>query len=540
MAGFKQLVSQLSISPQASGGLRFYFRRLVKERLTRQLSGVFAVLLIGLQIATMVAPAQSSNAASCNDIVLGGVTSVSQVLNIYDNGMSGCVNSTAAQVQAMFSTFGISRSDLANMHFGTVNSVTTLSPQGWILWSLGREHAFANDQVYNIAGETYYLRPLKDWDTGTNVTNGSTYPAFIGTRSVDGQEFAILQGCGNIAVFSVPPAPTAPASPGLSAPNKTTLPNYPVAGSTVTRGENLGYRIYWNNNGNGAATNVQLVDHLPPDTTWVFGSPMIGNQLVETWASMPAGAQNWYADFIVQVANTAINGEEICNTAYLSAAGVATMASQQICFTVSVPAAPPPPTSPNITQSKSALDLTQLTNGQPTNATTITAQPGDYIQYTLTTSNTGNGASSNYVVSDQIPYILQYANLTNPNGATLNASTDTISWPAETIPAGGKVTDTFTVQVKNPIPSTPQGTSDPNSFNLKMTNVYGNQIVIPVATPLPKQVEAASASLPQTGAGNDALIVLTFCALVVYFWTRNRQLLKEVKVLRQDYHGGGS
>jgi len=531
MASFKQLVSQLSISPKAAGGLRFYARRLAGERLTRQLSAIFAVLLIGLQVATMVAPAQSSNAASCNDIVLGGVTSTQQLLNIYDNGMSGCSNQSAAQVQAMFATFGINRSDLASLHYGTINSAHTVSPQGGVLWSLGRQRAFANDQQYTIAGENYYLRPLQEWDTGANVARGSTYPAFIGTRSADGQEFAILQACGNLAVFSVPPPPV-PTSPGLTPPNKTTLPGYPQPGATVSRGQQLGFRIFWSNNGNGAATNVHLVDQLPHNTTYVFGSPFVGGQLDETFPSMPPNMHNWYSDFIVKVDNTATNGERICNIAYLSAVGVAVQASQQICFTVSV-------TSPNLVLSKTAFDLSRLTGGKPTNATTITAQPGDVIQYTLTTSNTGDGAQPSYVTSDQIPYILQYANLTSAGGGTLNTATNTISWPAATIPAGGKLTETFTVQIKNPIPSTPQGTSDPNSYNLKLTNVYGNQVVVPVATPLPKQVETAATTLPQTGAGSDALIVLTFGALVVYFWSRNRQLLREVKVLRQDYHGGG-
>lgn len=204
------------------------------------------------------------------------------------------------------------------------------------------------------------------------------------------------------------------------------------------------------------------------------------------------------------------------------------------------PVVPVAVTPPQISQHKSALNLTQLTVGVPTDATTVTAQPGDTIQYTLTTSNTGGSTQTGYVIQDNITDITDYANVVDLGGATRN--TDgygqiTLSWPPQDIAAGATATKQFTVKVMDPVPTTNQ---NQGSFDLKMDNVYGNALSVPVAAPPAKVVEETSQNLPQTGAGTDALVVFAFGGLVMYFWARNRQLLAEVKILRHEYHGGTS
>ena len=104
---------------------------------------------------------------------------------------------------------------------------------------------------------------------------------------------------------------------------------------------------------------------------------------------------------------------------------------------------------------------------------------------------------------------------------------------------GEALTKSVVVTVKNPIPATPVGVSDRDSFNLRMDNVYGASTVrISIEPPLPKQVEAAATSLPDTGSPIGTAIIIMFCGLSVYFFFRNRQLLTEVKILRADYQGG--
>jgi len=81
---FKKIVSQLSLSPSAVSQLTFYAKRLKQERITRSFSAVAAVLIVGLQFATILAPPTASNAASPGDIIYGGVVSKDDLLNKYD------------------------------------------------------------------------------------------------------------------------------------------------------------------------------------------------------------------------------------------------------------------------------------------------------------------------------------------------------------------------------------------------------------------------------------------------------------------------
>ncbi len=72
-----------------------------------------------------------------------------------------------------------------------------------------------------------------------------------------------------------------------------------------------------------------------------------------------------------------------------------------------------------------------------------------------------------------------------------------------------------------------------------MNNVYGNVVITNLQPPVPKQVEMAAAQLPATGAGTSSLIVIVLICAIAYFYYRNRQLIREVSMLRNDHHGTG-
>lgn len=419
---FKKLVSNLSLSPSVNGQLAYYARRLRGERITRQMSVVFAVLLIGLTLATSLAPPTAANASSGNDVIFGGVRSLSELLRVYDQGNGGAGQS-AADMQAIFSYFGVTRADIAATHAGNVNS------SDHSLISIGRYRHLASDQQVAIAGRTYYLRALYTWDTGARVQTGSSYQAFIGRRSSDGGFFAVLFQCGNIVFRNIPhPSPT----PTPRTPTPTPRPT-----STPT-----------------------------PTST---------------------------------------------------------------------PRPTPTPTPPIITSIQLAKSAVNTTQG--VDATTTKANANDVIRYTLATKNAGNAPSRDYIVTEHIEDILEYADVTNLGGATL--TNGVLTWPAATIAAGATLTYNFETTLKTPIPETPVSTSDPQSFDLCMDNVYGNLVRVCTIAPPAKQIEAATQSLPQTGAGTTILAVLAFAGLIIYFYLRNRQLITEIKILRHDYNGGG-
>ena len=436
---FRNIVSNLSLSPAACSQLAFYWRRLKREQLTRQLSAVMAGALVVIQVAIMVAPPTAANAASTNDIMYGGFTSRAQLLQIYDADHDSVGHGGYHQ---LFDHFGIDRNDLANAVHENVSS------SNHRIQSIGRNPHSALDQPFTAGGSTtYYLRPLYTW--GDNIS----YPMLVGHRHGDGAWFAVMEGCGNIAVMSssTPPVTVTGSSPQPTTPSPSPTPT-PVPAPTPT----------------------------------------------------PAPAPT---------------------------APVPT-----------IPVAPTSPSTPNqpltatLSMSKSAI-LIPAGGGPERNANGTTAQPGDTIEYTLTTTNSGLGDAKDYVVTDNINDILEYANLVDPRGGVLfNGS---LSWPKTTIKAGSSFLTTFQVRVKSPLPTTPASVSDPQSYDFKMDDVYGNLVSVNLAVPASAQVAVASQQLPETGAGTDSLIVFTLAAAIAYFYFRNRQLVMEINLLRGDHYGKG-
>jgi hypothetical protein len=198
MLMFQQIVSRLSLSPSAMSDLVFYARRLKQERVTRTFSAIAAVLIVGLQFATIAAPPTPSNAASPSDIIYGGIVSKADLLNRYDG---------SAELQSLYNYFGVTRQDVVNTQVVEINS------RDHSLNSLGRVQHAAGDQKILVGAHTYWARYLYQFDTGANVQRGSTYQVLQGKRSRDGGYFAIMFHCGNIVFKTIPPKPTPPPPP---------------------------------------------------------------------------------------------------------------------------------------------------------------------------------------------------------------------------------------------------------------------------------------------------------------------------------------
>ncbi len=202
---------------------------------------------------------------------------------------------------------------------------------------------------------------------------------------------------------------------------------------------------------------------------------------------------------------------------------------------------PPPvvpvvvPENPSLSQSKTGI--IQHSSGSTEDANGGTAQAGDIIEYTLVTKNSGLGGSNNYVVTENLNDDLEYASLLDGRGGVLKDGE--LSWGKVNIKALSSYTVTYQLKVKNPIPVTPRSSSDPESFDLKMDNIYGNLVSTNLVVPAAKQVEVATEALPQTGPGLGSVVVMLLFGLIVYFYLRNRQLLMEVSILRGDHHGSG-
>lgn len=502
---FTKIVSQLSLSPSATQQLAFYARRLGRERVTRTFSALAAVLVVFLQFGTLVAPPTSANAASPNDIIYGGFTSKTDLLSHYDN---------SAELRGIYGHWGVTRTDIVNSNEAIINS------KDHTLRSIGRLQYFSNDTPITINGTTYWERPdLAVWDTGSFVQTGSNYEVLAGTTA-DGHYFAIMFACGNLVTRwnPSPPPPPPPPKPTPTptptpkptptptpSPKPTPTPKAPSMACTALDGTTSGGQVPLTVDftGSGTASDESITGY---HFAFGDGGTQDGSSSTASHVYMRPG--NFTATLTLS-----------------SSAGSTTAVSKTCSYVVSVS---PEPAA--FVKHKYATNLTQNVD-----ATSTPAHGGDTIQYTLVTKNVG-GTDASYVVTEHLDYVLEYADVVNSGGGTLNGTV--LSWPAQELKAGATITNVFTVQVKNPIPPTPVGTSDKGSFNLVMDNVYGNTVQIQLQPPVAKEVEAASTELPDTGAGTSTTIVLCVAGLTLFFYLRNRQLIREVKLLRRDYEGG--
>jgi len=187
-----------------------------------------------------------------------------------------------------------------------------------------------------------------------------------------------------------------------------------------------------------------------------------------------------------------------------------------------------------IQYSKTASDITQGWN----NANGKTASPGDKIVYTLTAYNSGKATVNNFVMQDDLSYVLDYANIQSDDNGSLNAN-DIISWPAATITPNAALTHQITVIVDNPIPQTPPSSSDPEYFDHIMTNIYGNTININLPqTPITTVTAVTTKALPNTGPGDSIIIAAIVVLVAGYFFARSRLLATESSIAIQDNNGG--
>lgn len=269
-----------------------------------------------------------------------------------------------------------------------------------------------------------------------------------------------------------PPPP--PANPILSIQktvrNATIAPNSNFVESVEARkDEQVEFKIVVTNTSATTANDVRVQDVLPsnPTLTYVAGTLKIDgvNSTGDIFGSnigLGNLTQNQSKTLTFMAKVPAVTSHSTATNlakAWASNAG-------QVTDTAQVLMIPVQSGTVNLNLSKRAYN-----NTRNADATTVTAKASDVITYTLKVQNTGTVDAPGFIFEDNLADILQLSELTSYTGATYDANTKNLVWPAQVIPAGGVVEKTFTVRVKNPIPT---GT------DYVMTNVFGNEVRVPV------------------------------------------------------------
>jgi len=524
---FKKIVSQLSFSPALVGQLSFYAKRLKKEQTTRRIGLVFVALALVVQSLVVFQPPESANAANASDMIPGGLglgsaRSFNAFLGPYDRN--------ERHLQDIYNYFGITRAEI----MGASANYSSFTVGNKISWGFENRAGSTAVAITNGAGTpvtTLYGRPMKN----INPVNAKIY-SYIGYSQKVGW-FAIMQACGNLVTDiypSPPPAPTPPPpptpTPAKLSYNKTstnvTQGNVDATKTTARVNDKLTFKLTATNSGQTATTldfNDNIADTLSFSKLIDNGGGVLNpTTKVLSWAGVPIAAGATVSkSFSVQMNTSLETTKTDCKL-------VNTFTDSTVIVPVGCTLPPA-----EIKLSKTAQNVSQGN----INATTTTAKAKDKITFTLTAENKG-GSPKDVVFEDMIGDTLEYSKLTDNGGGTYNEATRTLSWPTVNLKAGAKEIRTFTIQILSEIPATPAGASDPSSYDCRIENVFGTDVIINMECPPPKVIEQVVPELPHTGPRENMIFAGIVLSIVTFFYFRSKQLSTEVRLIRRDLNGG--
>jgi len=291
--------------------------------------------------------------------------------------------------------------------------------------------------------------------------------------------------------------------------------------------QKITFKLVAKNTG-GTAKSVTFSDNLTSTLRFATiandgGGTLDTKTKVLTWPAVSvAPGATVTKSFTVQMNSSLENAETNCK--------IVNSFSSSSTVTVPVNCTLPPA---EIVLSKSAKNVSQGN----INATTKVAKAKDQIIFTLVAENKG-GSPKTVTFEDMIGDTLEYSKLTDNGGGTYKESTRTLAWPAVELKAGAKEIRTFTVQILAEIPATPTGLSDPSSYDCRIENVFGTDVIIDVTCPGPKVIEQIVPELPHTGASENMIFAGIVLSIVTFFYFRSKQLSTEVRLIRRDLNGG--
>jgi len=486
---FKKLLSNLPYNPSLIGQVSFYAKRLHAEEKIRRLGLIFVVLAFVVQMFAFISRPQPTLAESSNDILRGGITSRTDAVN-------KC-RSNYQDFATILQYYGVSCSKLSTA--STINitsnaqdydSLGRVQQGSYIYRPITGKNNPTDEYPVNINGlsNTLWMKNLRAWDSYTS----STYKVLKVTNA-SGATIMVLYDCGNIVTVGryTPPPPPPPCkyNPAILASDPACKPPVCPLNPKILASDSKCVACPYN-------TKITKSDSRCVQCPY----PGLGN----------IGKDNPLCKEPCPY-NTSITKDS---------------ASCKPCEQ-----------SENSKDALSCLVLSKKARNNTkkiANADGTTAAGGDSITYTLSVKNTAKRELKNYVVKDNISDILDYADVTHLNGAKLKNTY--LLWPGNDPGANQTINRSFTVKIKNPIPSTPVSSSDPAHFDLIMTNVYGNTVTIKLPVSMSKGVElGATTTLPNTGPGSTMAAVFGFTVFVSYFFARSRLFAKELDIVKTDY-----
>lgn len=262
--------------------------------------------------------------------------------------------------------------------------------------------------------------------------------------------------------------------------------------ASIAMGENATFKIDVTNNGQTNLDSVIIKDALPERLFPISGSAKMNRASIETdidiMQLISKGIivkdleiqESLEITFNVSGGVHTLEEESITNTATATYGELIRSDKANLVLLAG---------KTDIVKSKSAYNKTQKIN-----ATISPARSNDVIEYSLTVKNNGNIASI-YTIDDGVADVLEYADIVSiadmgqlVEGEGTGNFSKIIRFPSTLVAPESEIIRTFTVRIKNQLPNNPQNGF---SYDYKMYNKYGNEVIVEVEKPLPPVLKPA-------------------------------------------------
>ena len=600
---FKKLLSNLPFNPSLITEVSFYAKRLKKESSIRRLGFVFIALTMVVQIFSIISPAEASNQCSSNDIIRCGFKSQSEAVQRCNSNTSGfrtiveyygvtCATLASAKTQTIKSNaqnnqlFSMGRNPYkkageyttnipgaGNVYLRPLSSwgntsykmLVTTTPDGkpfMVMYDCGNIVILNNYtppskpepapelKINKINEPTGVVKPGDTIKYTIAFANTGGTAAFFSVNDTldENLEFVSANSgdwpqerngqttkwynntppfytFGNTDIFGVP---------GFIILNAK-VKNNVKDGTLVCNAAWLGR--YEQNNGNQITTNkVSACNEVevpcPEGTTKQPDGSCKKPEITcpEGTTKQPDGSCK--KPEITCPEGTTKQPDGSCKKPEITCPEGTTKQPDGSCKK-------PTKLEPIITIEKKVKNITQKIE----NANNTTANAGDILEYTLITKNYGTGESVNTILKPEpIADILEYSTLdfSSLDGGVFDQETQSVSWnKTYSIKPNQAITKTFRVKISNPIPNTPSPTGNPGSFDLKLTNVYGNTVVVKLPSGVVKSTEKITTqTLPNTGPGEALTLSFVITVIVGYYFARSKLMAKELELVKKEFTSG--
>ena len=518
---FTKLISNLPYSPslvQDIGEYRSHIQQESKLRKLGLISISIAALLYGY---TLFFGAEASLLSSPgSDIIQGGTVATSD--NSTNQSLVEAI-SNSSDAQAAYDYYNISTDDILNASMITIESnenqyrITTRQSiaQGAETCTLHEGLSFC---------ERSLNRTYEDFPQSIQVLAGSRSE----TESVLDPWFGIIPESGNIITRS-----TESTSAELfvhrhsqSTPNEEGVGTFAVSLVSKEASPILNPTVDIT-----LPDTVSLIDYQPKD---MFTSATVEDNVV-TLTSI--NALDGFTDaspaqivFWVEYLQPETLGNELCVDARFSSSTTNASNADQPCISLTDEA------------ETNAIPIqyttVQLNDDDSSQTQTTKAQSGDSLEFNFHLSNESASSEEN-TISVGVADLLEYAEITELHGGSLDEETSTVTWSNLDTSTSNELQQSFLATIRDPLPSTPVAATNPRSFNNKIELGYGNNISVELPSNFTKNVESVTAKLPHLSTAQGLSAAIFVLLTSSYFYARSRVIDKELTLIRDEFSGKG-